>query len=112
MTMEMRLPALRTLRAGLGLSQESLSRALDVSARSVERWEAGAKTENAETIRRIAVLSEIADLVREVYGDEPAAFMSTPRKSLSGHTPREALLRGDLDLVLGVLARALNGEWA
>jgi DNA-binding transcriptional regulator YiaG len=37
---EVRAPEIKTLRHGLGLSQESLSRVLDVSARSVERWEA------------------------------------------------------------------------
>lgn len=34
-------PDLRRLRADLGFSQEALARALDVSARTVERWERG-----------------------------------------------------------------------
>ncbi|MFN8623016.1 MAG: hypothetical protein U0869_19935 [Chloroflexota bacterium] len=37
---EVQAPEVREIRGRLGLSQESFSRILDVSARSVERWEA------------------------------------------------------------------------
>jgi uncharacterized protein (DUF2384 family) len=90
-----------------------MSRVLDVSTRTVERWEArGSASESAETQRRLATVSEIAELAREVYGDDVAAFMSTPRRSLAMKTPREALMRGDLDGVRQLLINALEGHWA
>jgi uncharacterized protein (DUF2384 family) len=110
---EVRIENIRTVRDYLGLSQESLSRALDVSARSVERWEAtGATSSNADVARRVALLTEIADLASEVYADAVSTFMATPRRSLGMRTPREAMTRGDLDAVRQILINALEGHWA
>lgn len=116
--MTMRAPriekvGLRSVRDLLGLSQESLSRALDVSARSVERWEAaGSPSTNADVVRRLAVLNEIATLADEVYGPDVEQFMSTPRRSLRMQTPREAMIHGDLESVRQVLVNAQEGHWA
>ncbi len=111
MAMELGSPSLRELRGALGLSQESLARVLDVSARTVERWEAGTGTDNPQILRRLDALDEVVSLGREVYGDELDRFMSTPRRSLGQRTPIETLMRGEVDLVLGVLAQALEGQW-
>ncbi len=110
---DIRAPELRTVRDRLGLSQESMSRALDVSARSVERWEAGGSASaNPNIQRRVALLAEIAALATEVYGDDVATFMATPRRSLEMKTPREAMTRGDLEAVRQVLINGLEGHWA
>jgi uncharacterized protein (DUF2384 family) len=69
-------------------------------------------SDSADTQRRVATVFEIAELAREVYGDDVAAFMSTPRRSLGMQTPREALMRGDLDGVRQLLINALEGHWA
>ena len=110
---EAQAPQIKTLRQGLGLSQESLSRVLDVSARSVERWEAkGAPSVSGGTQRRLVLLLEIVGLARETYGDGVVAFMATPRRSLGMRTPREALIHGDLDAVRELLVNELEGHWA
>jgi uncharacterized protein (DUF2384 family) len=110
---EVRAPEIRTLRARLGLSQEQISRVLDVSARSVERWEARGATAIADDVsRRLAATSEILSLAAEVYGDDVASFMSTPRHSLRMRTPREAMIHGDLEAVHQILVNALEGDWA
>lgn len=106
-------PEIRTIRTGLGLSQELFSRVLDVSARSVERWEAKTSiTLDAETTRRLTVTREILALAAEVYGADVAAFMATPRRSLEMRTPREAMIRGDLEQVRRILVNGLEGHWA
>jgi len=108
-----RAPEMRTIRGRLGLSQESFSRVLDVSARSVERWEAhGATRMDAGTARRLAVTQEILSLAAEVYGDEVAAFMTTPRRTLDLRTPREAMIHGDLEKVRQLLIGGIEGHWA
>ena len=110
---QVRAPEIRTARDRLGLSRELLSRALDVSTRSIERWELrGSGAVSADTQRRLATVSEIADLAREVYGENVPSFMTTPRRSLGMRTPREALAHGDLDAVRQVLINALEGHWA
>ena len=104
---------IRALRSRLGLSQESFSRTVEVSSRSVERWEAkGTQTDDAETLRRVSLLSEISRLATEVYGADVSAFMTTPRRSLAMRTPKEALVKGDLEAVREVLIGALEGSWA
>lgn len=110
---EVRAPEIRTIRGQLGLSQESFSRVLDVSARSVERWEArGATRMDADTARRLAVTREILALAAEVYGDGVDDFMATPRRSLDLRTPREAMIHGDLEQVRRLLIDGLEGHWA
>ena len=110
---EVRAPDIRTIRGGLGLSQESFSRVLDVSARSVERWESqGASRMDADTARRLELTREILSLASEVYGIEVVTFMTTPRRSLDLRTPREAMIHGDLEQVRQLLIDGLEGHWA
>lgn len=111
MALALRHSGIRELRATLGFSRESLARALDVSTRTVERWEAGATTDNADALRRIGELAETAALGREILGSDLRRFLATPRRSLRDRSPAAALMRGDLADVLGVLAQAHEGQW-
>jgi transcriptional regulator with XRE-family HTH domain len=111
MTVQAQRRDLRRLRASLGLSQEGLARILDVSGRTVERWEAGGGPGSEAALRTLDQLDEIAALGREVYGDDLPRFMSTPRRSLGHRSPAAALMRGDIRDVLAVLAQAAEGQW-
>ena len=109
---ETRALEIKTLRRGLVLSQESLSRLLDVGARSVERWEAkGARSASGGTQWRLPLLMEIVGLARETYGDGVAVFMAMPRRSLGMRTARESLIHGDLDAVRELLVNELESHW-
>ncbi len=112
MAIQLQSTNVRGLRLALGLSQESLARVLDVSARSVERWERGSQSRDVEVRRRLDELDEIAMLGREAYGEGLARFMSTPRRGLGQRTPAETLARGDRHEVLGLLAKIVEGQWA
>jgi|SRR5579862_1857424 len=106
---------IRSLRASLGLSQELFSRVLDVSARSVERWEARGAVAVAiddDVSRRLVATREILALAAEAYNGDVPAFMTTPRRSLRMRTPREAMIHGDLEAVRQLLINALEGHWA
>jgi transcriptional regulator with XRE-family HTH domain len=111
MTTEVRHPDLRGLRSALGFSRESIARVLDVSTRTVERWEGGANTENTRALLRLDELREIVRLGQEIYGDDLARFMATPRRSLGNRTPAAVLVRGDLDDILDILSQAYEGQW-
>jgi hypothetical protein len=54
---------------------------------------------------------EIVELGRDVYGDSFPAFMDTPRRSLGGRTPRQALADGDVGSVREILVNAREGHW-
>lgn len=111
--MTVRSPEIRMTRDHLGLSQELMSRVLEVSTRSVERWESlGSVAVDPNVQRRLATASEIAALAREVYGEAITTFMSTPRRALEMRTPREAMVHGDLEAVRQILINALEGHWA
>ncbi len=110
MTTQLSRTNLRSLRSALGFSRESVARVLDVSTRTVERWEGGANTENARALLRLDELAEIVRLGQEIYGDDLARFMATPRQSLGNRTPAAVMVRGDLDDVLDVLSQAYEGQ--
>jgi len=109
---DLRPTDLRALRDRLGLSQERLARVLDVSSRSVERWEAGTLPSDRRVIQLLDRLDEIATLGTEVYGADLARFMRLPRRALGGRTAAGALVAGDIDEVLGLLARTAEGQLA
>jgi transcriptional regulator with XRE-family HTH domain len=111
MTTELSRPNLRGLRSALGFSRESIARVLDVSTRTVERWEGGTNTQNADALLRLGELGEIVRLGQEIYGTDLARFMATPRLSLGNRTPAAALVRGDLEDVLDILSQAYEGQW-
>jgi transcriptional regulator with XRE-family HTH domain len=104
---------LRLVRARLGLSQERFARVLDVSARSIARWEASDSAPvDPVTARRLVTVTEIVALAEEIYGADLGSFLSTPRRSLVMRTPRQAMIDGDLELVREVLVDGLEGHWA
>lgn len=98
-------------RHALGVSRERMARMLEVSAKTIERWEGrdGPPTNPAHRAR-LGKLSEIAELGRVVYGDEGfKTFMSSPSSELRGRTPLQMLESGDQDRVLGMLAGDYEG---
>ena len=103
----------RALRLRLGLSQVALSRVLEVSARTVQRWERiGAPPADAAILRRFSLLADVSRLATEAYGEDVEVFMRTPRRSLAMRSPREALVKGDLEAVRQTLIGVLEGAWA
>lgn len=103
---------LRVLRGVLGISQEMLARVLDVSSRSVERWEAGAVPTDQRVLRLIDRIDEVATRGLEVYGDGLATYMRMPRRALGGRSPAAALVAGEFDGVMGLLAQAAEAQFA
>ena len=55
--------------------------------------------------------ARIEALGREVYGKDFEQFLVTPRRSLDGETPAALIDRGDLEPVMNVLVKALEGDF-
>ena len=99
------------LRRELAISREAMARLLEVSAKSVERWEERGTLPNSVALRqRLAQLREILALAHVVFEpDGMRTFMGTPMPALGGRTPLQAIAGGDGDRVLGVLATLYEG---
>ena len=101
----------RRIRGELGVSQERLARACNVSSRTVERWEKNdTLPSSSEEIRCLERLDQIAELGETVFGKETfLRFMKLPHPIFDGRTPWEVIERGEAERVLGVLAAEYEG---
>lgn len=101
----------RQIRAGLGVSQERLARACNVSSRTVERWERnGELPASSERIQCLEKLNQITELGEATFGKTAfLKFMKLPHPIFNGLTPWEVIERGEADRVLGVLAAEHEG---
>lgn len=99
------------LRQQLSLSRENMSRLVQVSAKTFERWEKGQATPSAEAMQRLAKLHEIVNLGLMVYTSEGfKEFLKTPLNVFNGHTASELMTLGQHDRVLAVLAADYEGQ--
>jgi transcriptional regulator with XRE-family HTH domain len=101
----------RQLRAGLRLSRERMARLLDVSAKTIERWEErDALPASGQVRSRLAQLREIADLGLTVYTpDGFPRYLATPLPTFGGRTALQLIEQGEGDRVLAALAADYEG---
>jgi DNA-binding XRE family transcriptional regulator len=99
------------LRHELRLSRERMARLMDVSAKTIERWEAKPDIPAATTTReRLASIREILDLGRIVYTpDGFQAFLATPQPRFQGATALQLIELGRTGEVLAALAEDYEG---
>jgi transcriptional regulator with XRE-family HTH domain len=101
----------RAVRESLHVSRERLARMLDVSAKTVERWEArGAAPASVQVRERLAQLQEIVDLGTQVYTLEGLTqFLNTPLAVFGGRTAVRLIEAGEGERVLAALAADYEG---
>lgn len=103
--------SVRELRELLGLSRERMARLLDVSTKTIERWEASDTVPiNRSAVERLGKLNQIVDLGQQVYTSEGLrAFMSQPMPAFRGRTAFQVIEAGEPDRVYGELAADYEG---
>jgi hypothetical protein len=88
-----------------------MARLLNVSSKSIERWEAsGIPRGNEQARARLSKLAEIIQVGRTVYTAEGFdLFLRTPVLELGGRAPLQMIELGDTDAVLAALAADYEG---
>jgi DNA-binding XRE family transcriptional regulator len=101
----------RHLRDTLHLSRERMARLLDVSAKTIERWEARDEAPaNRHVRRQLAQLQEIAHLGNLVYTPRGLTlFLTTPLPVFDGLTGLQLIEIGQGERVIGELAADYEG---
>ena len=99
------------LRHDLNLSRERMARLVDVSAKTVERWELQKIVPLNSRVRgQLAQIQSVRDLGLAVYTREGfQEFLRTPLPGFGGRTPLQKIEQGDVDDVLAALAADYEG---
>jgi hypothetical protein len=101
------------LRRDLNLSRERMARLVDVSAKTVERWEdlRGLPPRASSRVRvQLAQIQEMRDLGLSVYTPEGFQhFLRTPLPSFGSRTPLQLIEQGRVDDVVAALAADYEG---
>lgn len=100
-----------SIRESLALSTETLGRMLQVSSRTITRWEEQESTPRGQNqVLRIHKLKEIVDLGLQVYTYEGLReFLSKPQPPFNGHTAYQLMSIGEYDIVLSALVADFEG---
>jgi DNA-binding XRE family transcriptional regulator len=105
-------PRVAEVRRSLGLSRERMAHLFEVSAKTIERWEArGTPPESPHARRRLSQLQEIAQLGHIVY--TPAGFhyfLTAPMPVFGGRTALQMIELGEGDAVFAALAADYEGS--
>jgi DNA-binding XRE family transcriptional regulator len=101
------------LRRDLSLSRERMARLVDVSAKTVERWELqhnlSART-SSRLRTQLAQIQEVRDLGLCVYTPEGfRLFLRTPLSTFAGRTPLQMIEQGKSGDVIAALAADYEG---
>jgi DNA-binding XRE family transcriptional regulator len=101
------------LRRDLSLSRERMARLIDVSAKTVERWEhqQGLPLGASSRVReQLAQIQEIRDLGLIVYTPEGfQLFLKTPLPTFAGRTALQMIEQGHAEAVFAALASDYEG---
>ncbi|MCA9864591.1 MAG: hypothetical protein R2853_05330 [Thermomicrobiales bacterium] len=101
------------LRRDLSLSRERMARLVDVSAKTIERWEHQQGLPSGASLRvrqQLAQIQEIRDLGLIVYTPEGfQMFLTTPFPEFEGKTALQMIEQGRAGAVLAALAADYEG---
>lgn len=94
----------------LGISQEALSRMLNVSARTAHRWLKGTRPRRTRELDRL--LEIVALMEQTIPGDEAIrSYLYHASPTLQGEKPIDVLIRGEFDRVAADLQAVQEGVY-
>ncbi|MCL5263779.1 MAG: DUF2384 domain-containing protein [Chloroflexi bacterium] len=104
-------PKPRQIREDLKISRERMARLLDVSSKTIERWEERNLLPSTRVLMdRLAKIQEIVEVGRAVYTQEGfRRFLATPMAEFDGRTALQLIEMEQGDRVLSALAADYEG---
>jgi len=99
------------LRRDLDLSRERMARLVDVSAKTIERWETHDALPSSTRVRmQLAELQQLRDAGLSVYTAEGFhRFLRTPLPAFGGRTPLQLIEQDRTSDVIAALAADFEG---
>jgi len=99
------------LRAALGISRERMGRVLDVSARTIQRWEDNDQLPSNRWVANVLIdLDRITELGLDVFTPEGFRIvMNDPQPVFGGKSGLEMIEDGNADDVFGEFAGVYEG---
>lgn len=105
------LPGVELARSVLGLDYGEVAQAVQADESTLYRWRQG----KAPTAVYLSRLERLDDLVREIQRtmrpDAIPGWLDRPVSALDGQTPKQMILKGRSETVLGMLI-SLNGGFS
>ena len=98
----------------LDLTFEAIGEALGTSKRTILRWRSGEAAPRRKNEERLARLDEFRFWLLEVFGEDREAaddWLDTRIRDLGGKTPQEAIMGGDVERVIELLATYETGAF-
>ena len=102
----------------LWLTWEEIAEALDTSSRSIQRWREHETSPARESLKAVERLDELRFWLCKVFDTEVPEedgemieWLHTRLEDLHGKTPREALLAGNVELLIEMLASVHTGAF-
>lgn len=94
-------PLIEGLERDLGVSADTIARAVGVDRRTVDRWRANLSLPQGKSREQLAELVSLRDRLLNMCGSPEAAqeWLRASSRYLGGLTPEEVLLAGRLDRV-------------
>jgi transcriptional regulator with XRE-family HTH domain len=104
-------PKPRQIREVLKLSRERMGRLMDVSSKTIERWEERESFSGARAVSdRLMKLNQIIELGEAVYTTEGLRrFLTAPLPEFDGHTALRLIELGQAERVLAALVADYEG---
>ena len=99
------------LRHDLNLSRERMARLVDVTSKTIERWEDSHTLPSSTRVRvQLAQIQEMRDLGLSVYTDEGfREWLRTPMPTFGGRTALQMIEQGGIEQVIAALATDYEG---
>lgn len=103
MNIATKMPEVDAAREVLGLTLDEVAKSLGVNYSTLYRWRAGG-TPNAHLSDRLEQLGELVGEIAQALSREVISeWLETPASAFEGRTPREMVLSGRGETVLGAL---------
>jgi putative toxin-antitoxin system antitoxin component (TIGR02293 family) len=97
----------------LGLNSSQLASAIGVNRRTLYRYKNGENAPSTAVIDQLGKISEIVQLLTEVFTDDEAQFdwLYQSLSILSGKRPIDLIKKGQLDLIISTLSGFQSGAF-